>query len=228
MKISLIGHKGYIGQNIKASLINNSHFDLCFVDRETPKVLFLNYLQSSDNIIHCAAIQRPLLNTISSFMPNFELTKFIVDNMKKSAKLVFISSIHFNSNSPFGIIRRMEEEYISLNSIFFSIYHLPYTFGPHGKENYNNAFNTFIINVSKNNEIKINEFIKDFPILLISDFVAKMISDFNQTHDVIDNFDITNITLPFFIYSLSKIHKGIEPDCKFSRDLKKVYDWYKN
>lgn len=228
MKVSIIGHLGYIGQNIKKSLISKKSLNIFLIDRETSKEVFLDLLMTSDILIHCAAIQRHQLNVKESYMPNFHLTKYIVDNMNKSSKLIFLSTIHYNSNTPFGVIRKLEEDYIMNNVINYNIYHLPYTFGPYGKANYNNVFNTYIINVCNNREVFVGDFIKEFPLLSISDFADKLVNKFNNTVNIIDKFSTINITLPKFLFQLSEIHRGEVPNLNFAVELKKVYEWYKN
>lgn len=228
MKISLIGHLGYIGQNFKKILNQNESFELFLIDRETITENLIIYLSKSDIIIHCAAIQRHELNIEESFAPNYDLTKFVVDNMNKQAKLIFISTIQYNSKTPFGNIRKSEEKYITENVINYTIYHLPYTYGPYGRSNHNNVFNTFIINVLNNKEVIVRDFNKDFPLLLIINFVNKVVKEFNLREKIVDDFDVVKITLTNFLFELSKIHKGIEPKSDFSIDLKKVYEWYKH
>lgn len=228
MIVSLIGHLGYVGQNIKDALQNSDIENMYLLDRETTHKDMINYISKSNVFIHCAAIQRPKVNVVESFLPNFELTKKIVDNLPETTKLIFISSIHYRSETPFGIVRRMEEDYIKKNVKSYTIYHLPYTYGAHGKPNYNNVFNTYIINVIKNEEIKINEFSNEFPIISINYFTEMMIINLNESLNVVDNFNTKNTTLPDFVSNLSKIKRGLKLDSNFLKELKSVYEWYRN
>lgn len=228
MIVSLIGHLGYVGQNIMHALQNLDIEKIYLLDRKTSPEDMTSYISKSDIFIHCAALQRPSVNVVDNFLPNFELTKKIVDNLPKSTKLIFVSSIHYKSETPFGIVRRMEEDYIIKNVKSYTIYHLPYTYGAYGKPNYNNVFNTYIYNVIKNKEIIINEFSKEFPLICINHFIKKMIINLNESLNVVDNFNTKNITLPDFVSNLSKINRGVKLDSVFLKELKSVYDWYRN
>lgn len=229
MIVSLIGHLGYVGQNIMHALQNYDLEKIYILDRKTSPDDMINYIFQSDIFIHCAAIQRPNVNVVDNFLPNFELTKKIVDNLPKSTKLIFISSIHYKSETPFGIVRRMEEDYIIKNVKYYTIYHLPYTFGAYGKPNYNNVFNTYIINVIKNKEIIINDFSKEFPLISINYFIKRMIINLNESLNVVNDFDTKNITLPDFVSNVSSINRGKgKLDSIFLKELKSVYDWYRN
>jgi len=91
MRVTIIGHQGYIGQNIKNS-INNINLEVLYlIDRNTSKENFIKYISDSEVVIHCAGIQRPSINEIESFLPNFNLTKQIVDNLSIETKLIFLS-----------------------------------------------------------------------------------------------------------------------------------------
>lgn len=227
MKVSLIGHLGYVGQNIKDALYNAGIEQINLIDRKSDTKDTLRYITESNVFIHCAAIQRPTINSIESFLPNYELTQHIVNNLPESAKLIFVSSIHYNSETPFGVVRRMEEDYIKENVKCHTIYHLPYTFGAHGKPNYNNVFNTYIINVINGKEILMNDFKRSFPLLSISYFANKMVSNLSKCLNVVDDFDTQDVTLPDFLAHLSRIHRGIDVDSSFLNDLKNVYEWYR-
>lgn len=228
MTISLIGHLGYVGQNIKHALQNADIEKLYLLDRKTSHEDMISYISKSNVFIHCAAIQRSRVNVVDNFLPNFELTRKIVDNLPESTKLIFISSIHYISETPFGIVRRMEEDYIIKNVKRYTIYHLPYTYGAYGKPNYNNVFNTYIYNVVKNKEIIINEFSKEFPLICINNFIKNMIINLNESLNLVDDFNSNNITLPDFVSNLSKINRGVKLDTIFLKELKNIYDWYRN
>lgn len=227
MRVSLIGHLGYVGQNIKNALLKSNIKDLYLIDRKSSVEEAISYIGNSDVVIHCAAIQRPAINTIESFLPNFNLTKRIVDNLPKSTKLIFLSSIHYKSETPFGVVRRMEEEYIQQNVINYTIYHLPYTYGIHGKPDYNNVFNTYIINVGSNKEIVINDFVRAFPLISMNNFSTDLILNLDNCLNVINSFATENVTLPDFVTYLSRIHRGKHVGTNRLSDLKSVYDWYK-
>lgn len=229
MIVSLIGHGGYVGQNIKNALKNNLDVEILnLIDRDTKHKDMVDCLSKSNIFIHCAAIQRPLVNNVENFLPNFELTKKIVDNLSESTKLIFISSIHYNSDTPFGIVRKKEEEYIQNNVKCYTIYHLPYTFGPFGKPDYNNVFNTYIINIIKNKNININEYVNEFPLISLNNFTRNVVLNLNKSLFIVEEFNTTNLTLLEFLFNLGKIHKGTGADSDFLIELKNVYDWYRN
>ena len=228
MIVSLIGYNGYVGKNIKNVLIFSGIEKINFIGRETNHEDFISYLSNSDVVIHCAAIQRPVIDNIESFLPNFELTKLIVDNLSESAKLIFISSIHYKSNTSFGVVRRMEEEYIINKIQNYTIYHLSYTFGAFGKPNYNNVFNTYIINILNNERIIVNEFTKEFPLMSMNSFVEKLTKNLNICLKVVDLHNEKSMTLPDFIHHVALIKKGVDLESDFYREIKRVYAWYRD
>ena len=228
MIVSIIGYRGYIGQNIKVALKKNSNVEILnLIDRDTSHEDMIDCLSKSNVFIHCAAIQKPLINNVSSFLPNLKLTKKIADNLSDSTKLIFISSIHYNSDTPFGIVRKKEENYIKNNVKCYTIYHLPYTFGPFGKPDYNNVFNTYIINIIKNKNIIVNEYINEFALISINNFIKNLVLNLNKCLFIVDEFNTKNLTLLDFLNNLGRIHKGINADSNFSIELKNVYDWYR-
>lgn len=227
MRVTIIGHQGYIGQNIKNALNYKGIDELYLIDRNTSKESFIRYISDSDIVIHCGAIQRPIINEIDSFLPNLILTKQIVDNLSRETKLIFLSSIHYNSNTPFGLVRKMEEDYIVNNIEHYTIYHLPYTYGPYGKPNYNNFFNTIIINVIENKEVCLNDFHSEFPILSINEFMIDFISNLNKSLNIVNDFNTNYTTLPNFLNKILNIKNGVELDEISYEEIKSVYDWYK-
>lgn len=227
MNVCVVGHRGYVGQNIVKALKVLSIKNLFLIDSSTNTEEKIKFISNSNIVIHCAGIQRPLNNTIESFAPNFTISKLIVDHLPHNSNLIFISSIHYNSDTPFGYVRNMEEKYIMNNLKNFTIYHLPYTYGPYGKPNYNNVFNTFIINLLNNQEILINEFTKQYPLLLITNFAKSLIKNIHNNLGVIDKFDVSFISLPYFFSALLKVHFGEKIETDFMKDLKEVYKQYK-
>jgi nucleoside-diphosphate-sugar epimerase len=227
MTITLVGHSGYVGQNIKKATNSLVLENLYLIDRKTSNLDFKNYILNSDVVINCAAVQRTLYDDFESFYPNFELTKKIVQNLSENSRLIFVSSIHYKSKSSFGIVRNMEEEYIKNYVKYFTIYHLPYTFGPFGKPNFNNVFNTFINSVSNNHEILLNDYTKIFPLVSINDIAISIVSDIKKNLNIVDDFEVYNTTLPNFIYLLSKIRQGEISSEPIFNKLEDAYNWYK-
>ena len=227
MTITIVGHSGYVGQNIKKFTNSLILENLFLIDRKTSNLDFKNYITNSDIVINCAAVQRTLNNDFESFYPNFELTKKIVQNLSENSRLIFISSIHYNSKSPFGTVRNMEEEYIKNYVKSFTIYHLPYTFGPFGKSNYNNVFNTFINNIANNYEILLNDYSNIFPLVSINNIAIRIVSDINKNLNIVDDFEVYNTTLPNFIYLLSKIRQGELSNEPIFKELEDAFNWYK-
>ena len=228
MNITLIGHLGYVGINIKEQLFYYNFDNLFFVDRSTSEEDLINYIEKSDIVVHCAGIQKPFINNLESFEPNFKLTKLIVDFLPTDTKLIFVSSIHYNSNTPFGLTRRREEEYIKSNISHYTIYHLPHTFGAHGKANYNNVFNTFLKNIINNNEIVLKDFQTAYSLISIRMFVTYLINNLNNDLFEVDKFDVFSITLPKFLFTLLKIHfENEQEDSAFFDELEFVYNQYK-
>jgi UDP-2-acetamido-2,6-beta-L-arabino-hexul-4-ose reductase len=168
--IAIIGHKGYIGQNIKFALNSIDSSKLYLIDRGTSLGEAKFMLSNSDVVIHCAGVQRPSKDCVESFLCNFNLTKFVVDNTGASGKIYFVSSIHYLSDTPFGVVRRMEEDYINRNASNSAIFHLPHTFGPFGKPNYNNVFNTFMYNIANSLPIVINDTKRQFDLVSSMEF----------------------------------------------------------
>lgn len=228
MIVSLVGHRGYVGQNIKESLSSLDNLTLLLIDRNTSNNEMIDFIKRSDVLIHCAAIQKPDVNEIDSFMPNYILTQKIVDNLPDQTRLIFVSTIHYSSDTPFGKVRRMEEDYIVENLNYYTIYHLPYTFGPYGKPDYNNVFNTYILNIIRNKSITINEFNAQFPLISIRDFAKKLVFNINKSLFFVNFFEVINTTLIDYLHCLSEIRKNKIFKSKYMLELKTVYEWYRD
>jgi len=121
----------------------------------------------------------------------------------------------------------MEEDYIVNNIKQYTIYHLPYTYGPYGKPNYNNFFNTIIINVIENKEVCLNDFQREFAILSINKFMIEFISNIEKSLNIVNDFNTHNTTLPNFYNNILNIKNGVELDSICFKEIKSVYDWYK-
>jgi nucleoside-diphosphate-sugar epimerase len=228
MKVSVIGHSGYIGQNIKFALQSVELEKLYLIGRNSTLEERALMIRDSDVVIHCAALQRTAQNNIQSFYPNFELTKNIVDNLSVESNLIFVSSIHYRSDTPFSHVRRMEENYIIKNSHKHTIYHLPYTFGPFGKPNYNNVFNTFLYNFANALPVTLNSLDSTFEVLSILEFSADVVNKIDENLRFVDNFNTTLLSLPEFVYEVYKVVKQNKVNSKFERDLKHSFSLYIN
>ncbi len=219
----IIGHSGYIGSNLKNLVKKFKTFD------KKNKITDLNKLiYEQEIIVHLAAKQKDENN---NFEVNYELTRIVVDELSKyhGKLLVFSSSVHANSNSEFGLIKKKEENYIKENigKNYYHIYRIPHTYGPYAKTNYNNFFSTFAESIWKEKPVIINSTSTEIKIISINKILDRIIKNLENKENLFEEFEqleIWNIVEILYEMQLCKENKSL----RMSNEMKLAFNYYKN
>ena len=182
MKTILItGANGFIGKNLRASLMRLDDVNILTFDSNDSLQLLSRHLKKADIVYHLAGVNRP--DNIEYFETvNVGLTKKIVailENIGNRPTIVLSSSIQATLDNPYGISKRKAEDiliqYIKRYGVRAYIYRLPNVFGKWCKPNYNSVVATFCYNIAQGLDITISDKNKELELVYIDDVVHEFI-----------------------------------------------------
>ena len=161
MNILITGSNGFIGRNLKFSLLEKN-FNIFEFNRNDNLNKLENLIEKSDIIFHLAGENRPKKTKLFK-VNNIELTNkicSILNERKKKLKIIFTSTTQIKKNNLYAK-SKLECEKILIkykkqtnNSI--SILRLPNVYGKWSKPNYNSVVATFCYNIIRNKKIKVH------------------------------------------------------------------------
>ena len=190
MKIGVTGKNGFIGNHLINTIKQVKEYTLIDFKRE-----FFNneksldkFTSSCDVIVHLAGVNR---HTDQEFLlkTNIDLSRKISDSISRvnfKKKLIFISSIHENSETNYGISklksRKILIESSKTNEFNLTSLIVPNVFGPFCKPNYNSFIANFSNALVNNDEPKIliDDTIK---LIYIQSLISVIVSEFNSSSD---------------------------------------------
>ena len=221
MDYLLTGPNGYVSRNI----VNQyKHARFSGFTRNMSIESLLPLIDATDCIFHTASKQK-LESINDDFESNFDLTKYIVDHCNEK-RLIYFSSIHANSDSDFGKVKKREEEYIQRNCSSYQILQLPHTFGLFGRPNYNSVFNTFVYLISNGLDITVNTSDKIFNLFPISTLNSYI--DFSHGRSLVDNFETIPKTLLDFVRDVYDVkHSNVGLITSYKKHILSALKYYK-
>lgn len=234
MKILISGGQGFIGANISTEIkniglvVNHIKFSDDLIDIE-------NKIIEADIIIHCSGVSRSE-NEIDFFNINFFFTSIISSILLKTSnkKVIFFSSIHYDSQTIYGISKRYGEHILNLNGNKHSIniIRLPGIFGEGCKPNYVSVVSTFAYDVINNKQSSIVDADKNLRLLYIKDLTNVVISLINESlvcgNRIIENFpEIINITVNEIHNVMNSFENASINIDDLTKSNKKFYNTYK-
>jgi UDP-2-acetamido-2,6-beta-L-arabino-hexul-4-ose reductase len=179
MNILITGGKGFIGQNLAASL--SSEHNLFLFDVDTESALLDDYCRDADFVFHLAGVNRPP-NPDEFMTGNFGFTRALLDTLKKHKKtcpVMLSSSTQAQLNNPYGQSKKAGEEllfaYGEETGARVLVYRFPNVFGKWCRPNYNSAVATFCHNVARDLPIQVSDPANDLTLVYIDDVVREMI-----------------------------------------------------
>ena len=193
MKILVTGAKGFVGQNLTATLLNiQSGKDKTFAvspdltvfayDLDTPEELLDTYTKECDFVFHLAGVNRP--KDEAEFMKgNFGFTSVLLDKLKEhgnKAPILITSSIQASQDNPYGRSKKSGEDllfaYGKETGARVCVYRLPNVFGKWCRPNYNSAVATFCYNIAHHLPITVNDRSHPMHLVYIDDVVQEFIA----------------------------------------------------
>ena len=197
MKILVTGAKGFVGQNLVASLKNiqagkdKTHpslqiEDVYEYDLQNTKDDLETYCKDADFVFHLAGVNRP--QTQEEFMQgNFGFSSTLLQTLERynnRCPVMLSSSIQASligryANGEYGKSKKAGEdaffEYAEKNGVQVCVYRFPNLFGKWCRPNYNSAVATFCHNVAHDLPITINDRAIELELLYIDDLVDEML-----------------------------------------------------
>ena len=193
MRILVTGAKGFVGQNLCASLENirdgkdKTHPGITVsaiyqCDIDTPKDDLLEYCRNADFVFNLAGVNRP--ETPDEFMQgNFGFASLLLDTLKafgNNCPVMNSSSIQAERDNDYGKSKKAGED------LFFAygeetgakvyVYRLPNLFGKWCRPNYNSVIATFCHNIANDLPITVNDPSISLTLAYIDDVVEELLS----------------------------------------------------
>ena len=163
MKVLITGANGFVGKNLKATLMEQEGIEIFSYDLNTDKELLGDYCKSCDFVYHLAGVNRAE-NIEEYYTGNYgftkKLTEYLADG-RNTCPILYTSSVHAALDNPYGRSKKACEEllkeYEKNNRVNSYIYRLPNLFGKWCRPNYNSVIATFCYNISTGLPIHISD-----------------------------------------------------------------------
>jgi len=154
MIIGITGGEGFIGSHFSKKLSNPIIFKGDLHDLECVK----EFVTHCDRIYHFAGLNREKEGVI--FKNNLLATGNIILASKlisNDPEIIFSSTtqVEWNPDSEYGLTKSLEEEIIK-KAKHWCIFRIPNVYGPGGRPFYNSVVATFTYQISKNEELTVN------------------------------------------------------------------------
>jgi UDP-2-acetamido-2,6-beta-L-arabino-hexul-4-ose reductase len=186
MKIGITGAGGFIGKHLVDTLKNKKNVKLSYFDLPRDNLLDSNSLKkfvaNKDVIIHAAAVNRGSDAEIiaTSVVGAYNLISAIKGSGRK-IKLIFLSSIQAETETVFGLSKRLVE--IMLRDLSqecktpVTIFRVTNVFGEVCRQFYNSVVATFCHQVANNKKITIKNEGKEINFVYVGDLVNIIIKE---------------------------------------------------
>ncbi len=181
MKVLITGANGFIAKNLRETLQRDENVKLYLFSKDDSLDILEAYLKEVDFIYHLAGVNRPKDNK-EFYEGNANLTKFIVNVLKKSKKrvpLVLSSSTQALQDNDYGKSKLEAEnivlEYSKEFDVNSYVFRLPNIFGKWSKPNYNSVISTWCYNISHNIDIQVNDETYTMNLVYIDDVVKEFV-----------------------------------------------------
>jgi UDP-2-acetamido-2,6-beta-L-arabino-hexul-4-ose reductase len=222
--ILITGSNGFIGKNLTTRLIETNDFNLSHFNRDDDIDELSQLVANTDIVIHLAGENRP--PSEENFQQvNVGLTRQICTLIQdeflsnsRSVGLIFSSSIHALSATPYGKSKReaelLIEELHATTHNLCCVYRLPGVFGKWSKPNYNSVVSTFCHNVANDLPVDVQQPEKVLPLVYIDDVIDDILDVISRCTSGYHERKVE----PQYEVSLGQIYKLL---CK-CRDVRKT------
>lgn len=187
MRIAVTGANGFMGRNLVAHLRTQGGCEVSRITREHGPAEVRDAILGADFIFHFAGVNRPRTEA-EFFSGNVGFTRDLCDTLLEGGRrtpIVFASSIHAESDTPYGRSKREAEEvlmrYAEAAGARVAIYRLPHVFGKWSRPNYNSVVATFCHNIARGLPITITDPTRELNLAYIDDVMALFMAELEQT-----------------------------------------------
>jgi UDP-2-acetamido-2,6-beta-L-arabino-hexul-4-ose reductase len=195
--VLVTGAKGFIGRNLALYLRANRSLVVNEVTRGTSRDELAGLVAASDVVVHLAGVNRP--TDVDDFhRDNVDFTQALLDVLTevRPIPVIYISSIQANLDNPYGTSKRIAENlvrtYGKQTGNRVSIVRLPNVFGKWCRPNYNSVVATFVHNVSRGIELRVDDpnhvidlaYIDDVLELIFDAMTGEILDDELRPHNV--------------------------------------------
>lgn len=213
MKILITGAKGFVGQNLVASLKNIKAGkdrtrpslnieDIYEYDIDSDELLLDTYCKNCDFVFNLAGVNRP--KNQSEFMEgNYDFSSKLLDTLKKydnKCGVMLSSSIQATligryADSDYGKSKLAGEnlffDYANEVDTNVYVYRFPNLFGKWCRPNYNSVIATFCYNYAHDLPIQVNDTSVELELLYIDDLVNEMLDilESKEHHCIFEGVD---------------------------------------
>lgn len=239
MNILIIGSTGFIGQSLVSFFSKSDEVEVAKIGEE--EIVLFSKIQKADIIINASGVSRSNLEK-DFFLYNIYYSQRLYNliNNCKGKMYLYFSSIHYNSESLYGISKRYNEflmsELDSKKDNYLLCLRIPGIFGPGIKPNYVSVVATFCSNLANGEISKIVEGDKIINLLFIEDLINNInkyiLCKEDKGFQIIDYFtetvsiDVNNLFNIIKKISLNQI--SINSKNSFEKKLIVTYNYYKN
>jgi UDP-2-acetamido-2,6-beta-L-arabino-hexul-4-ose reductase len=235
--ILIFGASGFIGSNI-ASFFENK-YSIIRLKIDANFELLKNSIACADIIIHAAGVSRSE-NESDFFKVNIEFSNrlFLLLSEHKNKRIIYFSSVHYNSDSIYGFSKRYNE-YLLRNDILNKhneciCVRTPGVFGPGSRPNYVSVVSTFCYNLANNVASKIIDYDKVIDLIFVGDILrmieSSILKPYSNGFKVIEpkSVQISVGELYSLIHKIS-IDKNIDlTEDGFIKQIILTFKYYKN
>lgn len=236
MNIGITGDRGFIGENLISALKKQKKIKLFRFDRSKYDLFNVdslkNFVSNKDVIVHAAGTTRENNNSVIS--GNVVITYNLLLAMKKfksKAKLIYLSSIHADTDSVYGISKKlteiMLESFSTEHKIPVIVLRLTNVFGKRCKPFYCSVIATFCYQVANNGKLKVKNSNKKISFVYIKNVIEVIIKEIFTRRKklfyfkkITSNNKITVTELARLIKSFKNVKKL---KSKFHKDLYNTY-----
>lgn len=252
MKILITGAKGFVGQNLVATLKNirdgkdrsfsiknckePSEIEILEYDLGNTREELEAFCQEADFVFHLAGVNRP--KDEKEFMEgNFGFSSELLELLrtyKNNCPIMLSSSIQASlegrfAGSEYGKSKKAGEDlffnYAKETGASVYIYRYPNVFGKWCRPNYNSAVATFCHNIANNLPIQVNDPKVEMSLVYIDDVVAELIAALNgQANVKVDGYCYVPIVHEVTLGEIVELLYSF----KESRETKEVPDMTEN
>lgn len=231
MKIGITGPRGFIGGHLVDTLKEKA--ELSFFDRPEYDLLSPIAIPEQDVIIHTAAVNRGTDQEIisGSVVATYNLIQAVE---KHKSKIIYLSSVHAETNSVYGLSKRlteiMLEDFCRENNNPVTILRITNVFGERARLAYNSVVATFCHQVANNEKLTVKDnkkinfiYVKDLVKIISTEVLAKRKRLFTLKK-IQPNNQISVSELAEVITSFKDLKK--KPKSKFYQNLYRTYQYY--